>query len=89
MGNPPTDRPNEFVRGLMIRGALLLWDPDYPGQEIPELKVWYDDEPETGMSGFYNLKDRDAFSAGGHGPFFRRVTGRDFAQLPMREANKK
>lgn len=82
----PSDRPGEFHRSLMIRGALCIWEPIYPGQAIPELKVWYDDEPESGMAGFYTEKDRDSFTAGGSGPFFRTVTARDMPQLPMRQA---
>ncbi len=52
-------------------------------------RLWFTDEPEVGLQGFVTQKDRDAFSAGGYGPFMRVITpegGCDLPQLPIRKA---
>ena len=68
--------------------ALASWEPEYPGQEKPILKVWFAGEPETGLSGFHSEDDRNNFSAGQDGPFLRRVTGTSFLQMPFRSLRK-
>ncbi|WP_283178652.1 hypothetical protein [Gemmobacter sp. 24YEA27] len=78
---------NEAIR--KAKGAGMLeerrrwWRPEYPGQIEPDRVVWYRDEPETGLSGFDTEADREAFRAGGNGPFIRRVTGNEYAQMPV------
>lgn len=49
---------------------------------------WTPGEPESGLQGFCTREDRDAFSAGGDGPF-RRVAipgGRTIRQMPRDRA---
>lgn len=74
----------EGARKLLVELAVAIWVPEYPGQATPTLAVWFDDEPEDGLSGFHSKEDRDAFARGEHGPFLRRVTGNTFRQLPAR-----
>lgn len=67
----------------MLEERRRWWQPEYPGQQPPTLVAWYRDELEDGLSGFDTKADRDAFQAGGLGPFIRRVTGNEFRQLPF------
>lgn len=67
----------------MLEERRRWWRPEYPGQVEPTRVAWYRDEPEDGLSGFDTKADRDAFQAGGIGPFIRRVTGNEFNQLPF------
>lgn len=78
---------NEAIRKATGAGMLMerrrWWQPEYPGQIEPERVAWYRDDPETGLSGFDTEADRDAFRAGGNGPFIRRVTGNEYPQMPV------
>lgn len=67
----------------MLEERRRWWAPEYPGQTEPVRVAWYRDQPETGLSGFDTEADRDAFRAGGDGPFIRRVTGNEYPQLPF------
>jgi len=52
----------------------MAWEPEYPGQEREPVWVWWErDEPENGLLGFHTAEDCDRFSAGGEGPFRRRI----------------
>ena len=62
------------------------------GRREPAWIWWTPGEPEDGLSGFDTQECRDAFSAGGSGPFKRRIaTGgmRCTPQMPMRAIKDK
>lgn len=51
--------------------------------------IWWPTESEDGLQGFATEQSRDAFAAGGAGPFVRVATppgGEDRPQLPFRRA---
>lgn len=71
-------------RQALAAFALANWEPEYPGQQKPQLVTWFAGEPEDGLSGFYTKEDRDSFQRGSDGPFLRVVTGNTFRQMPVR-----
>jgi predicted RNase H-like nuclease (RuvC/YqgF family) len=70
-------RITELEKALIVE-RQRWWQPEYPDQAKPVLAVWFDHESEHGLSGFDNAADLDAFQAGAHGPFLRRVTGNEY-----------
>lgn len=52
----------------------VKWKPSYPGQKMPQWRLWQRTDPEVCLLGFLTKEDRDAFSAGDPGPFRRIIS---------------
>ena len=53
------------------------WEPTFPGQEAPQVRLWCRTDPELGLLGFLTRQDRDAFSNTDHPGPFRRIVAKD------------